>query len=95
LFGVLLCWAFATDIIWPSQQRRIVELSADLRGAALAVTASFVFAGIAFGSALAGLLYARYGFRANLSGSLVLLLLAWICLALSARRAVPVLQGRS
>ena len=95
LFGVLLFWAFATDMIWPSQQRRIVELSADLRGVALAVTASFVFAGIAFGSALAGLLYARYGFRANLCGSMVLLLLAWICLTLSARRALPVLEGRS
>ena len=95
LFGVLLFWAFATDMIWPSQQRRIVELSADLRGVALAVTASFVFAGIAFGSALAGVLYARYGFRANLCGSMVLLLLAWICLTLSARRALPVLEGRS
>jgi predicted MFS family arabinose efflux permease len=88
LFGVLLLWAFATDIVWPSQQRRIVELSAQLRGVALALTASFVFAGIAFGSALAGLLYARYGYRANAGGSLVLLLLAYACLLLSARRAV-------
>ncbi|MYN38533.1 MFS transporter [Duganella sp. FT109W] len=87
LFGMLLLWAFATDIIWPSQQRRIVELSAELRGVALAVTASFVFAGIAFGSALAGLLYARYGHHANLLGSLGLLLLALAFLALSARRA--------
>ncbi|QJD91642.1 MFS transporter [Duganella dendranthematis] len=87
LFGVLLLWAFATDIVWPSQQRRIVELSAALRGVALAVTASFVFAGIAFGSALAGLLYARYGYHANLLGSLALLLLAAAFLALSARRA--------
>lgn len=88
LFGVLLLWAFATDIVWPSQQRRIVELSADLRGVALAVTASFVFAGIAAGSALAGLLYAHYDYRANLLGSLSLLVLAAACLQLSARRAL-------
>jgi predicted MFS family arabinose efflux permease len=88
LFGVLLLWAFATDIVWPSQQRRIVELSAELRGVALAVTASFVFAGIAFGSALAGLLYARYGYHANLLGSLVLLLMAAVCLRLSVRRTL-------
>jgi len=87
LFGVLLLWAFATDIVWPSQQRRIVELAADLRGVALAVTASFVFAGIAFGSAAAGWLYGHWGYRANLGGSLVLLLLAYGCLVLSARRA--------
>lgn len=80
LFGALLLWAFATDIVWPSQQRRIVELSAELRGVALAVTASFVFAGIAFGSAMAGLLYAWHGYHANLLGSLALLLLAAACL---------------
>lgn len=87
LFAVLLCWAFATDMVWPSQQRRIVELASEqLRGVALAVTASFVFAGIAFGSALAGWLYSRYGLHANLLGSLIQLLLAWGCLKLSARR---------
>jgi predicted MFS family arabinose efflux permease len=87
LFGALLLWAFATDMVWPSQQRRIVELSAELRGVALALTASFVFAGIAFGSALAGPLYARYGYHANLLGSLSLLLLATVCLRLPARRS--------
>ena len=82
LFAALLLWAFATDIVWPSQQRRIVELSAELRGVALALTASFVFAGIAFGSALAGPLYAHFGFHANLLASLGLLLLATACLLL-------------
>ncbi|NYE63763.1 putative MFS family arabinose efflux permease [Duganella sp. 1224] len=85
LFGVLLLWAFATDIVWPSQQRRIVELSSELRGVALAVTASFVFAGIAAGSALAGVLYAQDGYHANLLGSLGLLVLAAACLWLSRR----------
>jgi predicted MFS family arabinose efflux permease len=94
LFGVLLLWAFATDIVWPSQQRRIVELAAELRGVALAVTASFVFAGIAAGSALAGLLYAHYDYRANLLGSLSLLVLAAACLQLSARRALLLAAAR-
>lgn len=61
-----MLWAFATDIVWPTRQCRIVELSEELRGAALALTASFVFAGIAFGSAMAGTLYTRHGFHANL-----------------------------
>lgn len=95
LFVALLLWAFATDIVWPTQQRRIVELSADLRGVALAVTASFVFAGIAFGAALAGWLYSHYGFHANLIGSLLLLLLAWGCLKLSAQHAIPVTQDEA
>ncbi|MYM67914.1 MFS transporter [Pseudoduganella sp. FT55W] len=82
LFAALLLWAFATDIVWPSQQRRIVALSVELRGVALALTASFVFAGIAFGSALAGPLYVHFGFHANLLASLGLLLLATACLLL-------------
>jgi predicted MFS family arabinose efflux permease len=94
LYVVLLFWALATDIVWPSQQRRIVELSAELRGVALAVTASFVFAGIAFGSALAGPLYQRYGYHANLLGSLGLVSLAYASLLLSARR-VLVMQRES
>jgi predicted MFS family arabinose efflux permease len=79
LFAALLFWAFATDIVWPSQQRRIVELSGELRGVALALTASFVFSGIALGSAAAGLLYA-HGYVYNLLGSLLFLLLARISL---------------
>lgn len=94
LFGVLVLWAFATDIVWPTQQRRIVELSAELRGVALAVTASFVFAGIAFGSAIAGTLYASYDYHANLLGSLFLLVLAAICLLVSAHYARPPTQSR-
>ena len=84
LGAVLLLWAFATDMIWPSQQRRIVELSGALRGVALAVTASAVFAGIAAGSALGGLLYERFSYLGNLLASLALLLMAACCLALPA-----------
>jgi predicted MFS family arabinose efflux permease len=89
LFIALLFWAFATDIVWPSQQRRIVELAAQLRGVALALTASFVFCGIGLGSAAAGLLYPRFGYAGNLSGSLAFLLLATASLGLSRRRALP------
>lgn len=32
LFVALTTWAFATDIVWPSQQRRIVELTPLTRG---------------------------------------------------------------
>jgi predicted MFS family arabinose efflux permease len=89
LYGALLLWAFATDMVWPSQQRRILELSSALRGMALAVTASFVFAGIAFGSALAGMLYARYGYHGNLLGSLALLGVAVFLLRRTAGPAEP------
>jgi predicted MFS family arabinose efflux permease len=95
LFVVLLFWAFATDMVWPSQQRRIVELSEELHGVALAVTSSFVFAGIAFGSAVAGWSYSHYGFHANLIGSLAQLLLAWGCLKLSAQRTFFLSQIKS
>lgn len=87
LYVALLFWAFATDIVWPSQQRRIVELAPELRGIALALTASFVFCGIGLGSAVAGLLYPRFGYAGNLLGSLAFLLLATASLALSRRRA--------
>jgi len=50
--------------------------------------ASFVFAGIALGSALAGVLYQGHGYRANLLGSLGLLLLASLSLLISARQAL-------
>jgi predicted MFS family arabinose efflux permease len=50
-------------------------------------SANTVSAGMAV-LGVAGLLYARYGYHANLLGSLVLLLLAAVCLRLSARRAL-------
>lgn len=91
LFGALLLalviWALATDIVWPSQQRRIVELMPEQRGIALALTASFMFAGIGTGSAVAGRLYPVVGYTGLLLASLLFLLLAFVSLRFSEWRA--------
>ncbi|RKP46119.1 MFS transporter [Pararobbsia silviterrae] len=83
LFVVLTLWAFATDIVWPSQQRRIVELTPDVRGIALALTASFVYSGMGFGSAVAGWVYPVHGFVGLLISSLVLLGISAVTLWIS------------
>ncbi|WP_250546513.1 MFS transporter [Leclercia sp. Colony189] len=63
LLVMLVVWAFATDLLWPSQQRRIVELSSVRhRGIALALTSAFMFGGIGFGSAVASWVYPLAGF---------------------------------
>ncbi|HDR9202134.1 TPA: MFS transporter [Burkholderia vietnamiensis] len=76
LFGALVAWAFATDLLWPSQQRRIVELVPQWRGIALALTASFVFCGIGVGSAVAGWVYPAFGLTGSIGSSLAFLALA-------------------
>lgn len=86
LLSALPVFAFATDILWPSQQRRVVEVLPEQRGMALALTASFVFLGIAFGSALAGWVYPVAGYAGTLMSSLVLLGLAAATLAFSRHR---------
>lgn len=86
LLALLVPWAFATDILWPSQQRRIVELLPAQRGIGLALTASFMFCGIGTGSAIAGRAYARFGLYGLLGASTALLVLASVSLWLSARR---------
>ncbi len=83
LFPALTVWAFATDSLWPSQQRRIIELAPERRGVALALTASFVFCGIGVGSAAAAWIYPRYGFAGLLCGSIMFLLLAVASLGVS------------
>lgn len=89
LYGALVVWAFATDILWPTQQRRIVELRPELRGIGLALTASFLFCGIGFGSAVAGWVYPGYGYAGVLTCSIGFLAAALGCLQYSARRARP------
>jgi MFS family permease len=76
LFVALVVWAFATDLLWPSQQRRIVELVPQWRGIALALTASFVFCGIGVGSAVAGWVYPAFGLTGSIGSSLAFLALA-------------------
>ncbi|QUN65202.1 MFS transporter [Pseudomonas sp. JS425] len=85
-FAALVVWAIATDVIWPSQQRRVIEHLAAYRGAALALTAAFVFCGIGAGAALAGWAYPAWGFTGLLATSTCLLILASVCLLVSAKR---------
>lgn len=87
LLLALVIWALATDIVWPSQQRRIVELMPEQRGIALALTASFMFAGIGTGSAVASWLYPVAGYTGLLLASLLFLLLAFVSLRVSQWRA--------
>ena len=83
----LAVWALATDILWPSQQRRILEQLAEARGIALALTASFMFCGIGVGTFVAGQIYPLHGFRGLLLTSLGFLLLALFSLQRSKRTA--------
>lgn len=89
LLIALVLWAFATDIVWPTQQRRMVELRSEQRGIALALTASFLFCGIGFGSAIAGWIYPDYGYAGLLASSLLFLSLGLGCLLFSERWALP------
>lgn len=86
LFVALVVWAFATDLLWPTQQRRIVELMSRQRGIALALTASFLFCGIGFGSAVAGWVYPVYGYAGALACSIAFLVMALASLRISMRR---------
>ncbi|CAH2602331.1 MFS transporter [Rhodovastum atsumiense] len=85
LFPALVVWAFATDILWPSQQRRVAEVMAAHRGIGLALTASLIFTGMATGAALAGQLYPRLGAGGVLGASALLLGLAWSSLLVRGR----------
>ncbi|RAU44033.1 MULTISPECIES: MFS transporter [unclassified Pseudomonas] len=85
LFAMLVMWAIATDVVWPSQQRRVIEHLADYRGVALALTAAFVFCGIGAGAALAGWVYPVGGLAGLMITSTLLLMLACACLLISAR----------
>lgn len=84
LYIALVFWAFATDLLWPSQQRRIVEMAdPQTRGIALALTSAFMFCGIGFGSAVASWIYPAYGFYGVMVSAVLFLLLALVSLWLS------------
>ncbi|MGG2399408.1 MFS transporter [Pseudomonas sp. SH1-B] len=89
LLAALVLWAFATDIVWPTQQRRMVELRPEQRGIALALTASFLFCGIGLGSAVAGWIYPLFGYAGLLTASMFCFCLAMSCMALSERLSRP------
>jgi len=84
LYIALVFWAFATDLLWPSQQRRIVEMAdPQTRGISLALTSAFMFCGIGFGSAVASWIYPLYGFYGVMFSAVLFLLLALVSLWLS------------
>lgn len=84
LYMALVFWAFATDLLWPSQQRRIVEMAdPQTRGISLALTSAFMFCGIGFGSAVASWIYPAYGFCGVMVSAILFLLLALVSLWLS------------
>lgn len=84
LYIALVFWAFATDLLWPSQQRRIVEMAdPQTLGIALALTSAFMFCGIGFGSAVASWIYPLYGFYGVMVSAILFLLLALVSLWLS------------
>lgn len=91
LYLLLVLWAFSTDLLWPTQQRRIVEISSPAtRGISLALTSAFMFCGIGFGSAVASWLYPLFGFYGVMISSVLFLLLALTSLGVSERlRARP------
>ncbi|HGS7288992.1 MFS transporter [Klebsiella pneumoniae] len=91
LLAALVFWAFATDLLWPSQQRRIVELSsARHRGIALALTSAFMFGGIGFGSAVASWVYPVAGFYGLAGMSVAFIVLALVSLQRSEKLRKPV-----
>ncbi|HBR6910353.1 TPA: MFS transporter [Klebsiella pneumoniae] len=91
LLAALVVWAFATDLLWPSQQRRIVELaSVRHRGIALALTSAFMFGGIGFGSAVASWIYPVAGFYGLAAMSVTFIVLALCSLQLSEKLRKPV-----
>src|SRR6266849_2814974 len=89
LLAALVAWPFLLDIFWPSQQRRIVELEPAFRGLGLALTASFIFTGIAVGSALGGAFYPIFGFASVLLTSTALLTSGLGTLLFSVRAMKP------
>lgn len=95
LFVALTLWAFATDTLWPSQQRRIIEMAPERRGISLALTASFVFFGIGAGSAIGGWVYPHWGYRGLLVCTLAFLGLAGLSLRASIGYAIRGAQAPS
>ncbi len=89
LYLLLVLWAFSTDLLWPTQQRRIVEIASEMtRGISLALTSAFMFCGIGFGSAVASWLYPLFGFYGVMLSAVLFLLLALSSLWISERLRV-------
>ena len=83
LVAAMVAWPFFSDIVWPSQQRRMVELQPAFRGITLALSSSFLTAGMAAGSALGGVAYVSRGFAGSLICSMLLIALGLAALTYS------------
>lgn len=73
--GVVIVWGFATQMLHPPQQSRLVSMAPDHRSVVLAVNSTMVYLGISFGASLGGVIFA-FGGAAWLPLPTVLLLLA-------------------
>ncbi|CAM2156850.1 MFS transporter [Pararobbsia alpina] len=59
--ALLIVWALAQDLFYPSQMRRAVSLEPPYRGMVLALNSSGIFAGVALGSSLGGHVADHFG----------------------------------
>ncbi|WDS37764.1 MFS transporter [Pseudoxanthomonas sp.] len=87
LLVLLVAWALAQDLFYPSQLRRVVSLEPLHTGMAIALNSSCIFLGIALGSGLGGRLSDHVGLVALAPASAVLTGLAFVALAASRRLA--------
>lgn len=85
LYVLLVVWALATDVVWPTQQRRVVEFWPEHRGLALALTASFMFCGMGVGAAAGSMAYANAGLVGLVAASTAWLLLAAVMVRVTRR----------
>ena len=90
VMAAMIAWPFFSDMAWPSQQRRMVELQPAFRGLALALSSSFLTAGMAFGSAVGGAAYTWRGYPAALVVSIALMALGLAALTVSIRARAAV-----
>jgi DHA1 family inner membrane transport protein len=81
----LTIWPAMLAIIWPSQQRRMVELEPEFRGIALALNSTFFFFGVAAGSFLGGVSYSHLGYNSLLIFSTLLTCMSLVALRYSTR----------
>ena len=92
----LTVWPVMVSIIWPSQQRRMIELEPGFRGIALALNSTFLFLGVAAGSSLGGASYPVFGYNSLLISSIFLMIAGLVALAHSKRaKALQMLSGKA
>lgn len=83
--ALLVVWALAQDLFYPSQLRRVVALEPEHRGMVLALNSSGLFAGVAAGSSLGGRVADTVGLVWLAPTSAILTILALAMLTISRR----------